>query len=351
MSPSLEWSGVLFYDVEGSFEDSNLVLTCRDILVLDQGGAVETEIDLNTTDVAAYLAQNLELLDCYQGLIHSHHSMATFFSGTDQNALSQEGSSMNNFLSLIVNNEGKYTAGITRYVNRKKHSTIHTEEWKTYNFFDKETVSLDKKEYDSEENTEDKVVEWCKCIIEKQSAAQLDNVVYQFQKVKEKKDKVKLAWKTENVGVAKPAYKDFSYERKPVKQMTLFGDPEDEYDYQIEVDRANWNKDLVNNLCITILSGTPLITEINLKDLCKNWDYLVSKSFPNDNAFESWLDTWSNYIVSEDPTFQELSEGLLIGDPDEEMGVVCTKIQNELEKLLPKSSHKDALISCFDFYK
>ena len=37
----------------------------------------------------------------------------TFFSGTDLNTLQEEGSDMNNFLSLIVNNAGQYTAAIT----------------------------------------------------------------------------------------------------------------------------------------------------------------------------------------------------------------------------------------------
>lgn len=40
----------------------------------------------------------------------------TFFSGTDQSTLKEEGSDKNVFVSLIVNNAGKYTAGITRKV-------------------------------------------------------------------------------------------------------------------------------------------------------------------------------------------------------------------------------------------
>lgn len=42
--------------------------------------------------------------------------MRTFFSGTDRNTLLKEGADCNNFLSLIVNNEGTYTAAITRRV-------------------------------------------------------------------------------------------------------------------------------------------------------------------------------------------------------------------------------------------
>lgn len=40
----------------------------------------------------------------------------TFFSGTDIDTLKEEGIDRNHFVSLIVNNEGKYTAAITRKV-------------------------------------------------------------------------------------------------------------------------------------------------------------------------------------------------------------------------------------------
>ena len=42
--------------------------------------------------------------------------MNSFFSGTDRSTLIEEGMSMPHFVSLIVNNAGKYTAKITRRV-------------------------------------------------------------------------------------------------------------------------------------------------------------------------------------------------------------------------------------------
>lgn len=113
--PTKEWSGTLFYTVEGSFEDNSLVITCKDIYVSDIGSATYTEFDHNA-DIVAYQAMN-DLLDCYTGLIHSHNQMATFFSGTDRNTLIEEGMDMPHFLSLIVNNAGVYTAKITRRVS------------------------------------------------------------------------------------------------------------------------------------------------------------------------------------------------------------------------------------------
>lgn len=113
--PTKEWSGTLFYTVEGSFEDNSLVITCKDIYVSDIGSATYTEFEHNA-DIVSYQAMN-DLLDCYTGLIHSHDQMATFFSGTDRNTLIEEGMDMPHFLSLIVNNAGIYTAKITRRVS------------------------------------------------------------------------------------------------------------------------------------------------------------------------------------------------------------------------------------------
>ena len=111
-----EWSGVLFYKPEGSFEKNNLVIRCEDLLLLDIGSAVFTEF-ITSPEIAAYLANHQELLDCQMGLIHSHNLMPTFFSGTDLSTLLDEGKDRNHFVSLIVNNQGSYTAAITRKVN------------------------------------------------------------------------------------------------------------------------------------------------------------------------------------------------------------------------------------------
>lgn len=50
--------------------------------------------------------------------------MATFFSGTDQNTLLEEGIDRNHFLSLIVNNAGSYSAKVTRKISYKEKYTV-----------------------------------------------------------------------------------------------------------------------------------------------------------------------------------------------------------------------------------
>ena len=73
-----EWSGTLFYKHEGSFEDGSLVIRCEDVFVMDIGTAAYTEFDMSP-DVIRYMTDNMELLDCQMGLIHSHNNMSKQF--------------------------------------------------------------------------------------------------------------------------------------------------------------------------------------------------------------------------------------------------------------------------------
>ena len=67
--PSTEWSGVLFTTHQGSFEENNLVITCEDIYPMDLGNSTYTEFKMSE-DVAAYMAENIELFDCDLQLVH-----------------------------------------------------------------------------------------------------------------------------------------------------------------------------------------------------------------------------------------------------------------------------------------
>lgn len=131
--PQTEWSGVLFITHEGSFEDGNLVITCQDIYPMDLGNSTFTQFRMNE-DVAAYVADNIELFDCDMAIAHSHHMMKTTPSGTDIQTLREEGNERNCFVSLIVNNEGTYYAAITRKVQTKSEVTIKNL-GKSYEFF------------------------------------------------------------------------------------------------------------------------------------------------------------------------------------------------------------------------
>lgn len=156
---STEWSGTLFFTHEGSFENNDLIIRCVDIYIMDIGTQAYTEFDMNP-DVIAYMCENPELLDCQMGLIHSHNNMSTFFSGTDTATLKEEGRDRNNFVSLIVNNAGTYTAAITRRV--KRYSQL--KDILVYEFFG------DGEKQDTKEYTQDGIeeIEWFYLKIEKE---------------------------------------------------------------------------------------------------------------------------------------------------------------------------------------
>lgn len=141
---NIEWSGVLFYTVEGNYQN-NLKIICHDLYLKDVGNNVSTEFTTEADEVN-YAVEH-DLMDCFTGLIHSHHVMRTNFSGTDLNTLYTEGLDTNNFVSLIVNNQGTYSAAITRKEIRKYD--IHLT--RTNCFFDGN--SQDSKEHTSKEIT------------------------------------------------------------------------------------------------------------------------------------------------------------------------------------------------------
>ena len=121
--PHTEWSGVLFISHTGTFENNDLVITCQDIFPMDLGTTGWTEFQMSE-DVAAYMAQNIELFDCDTALIHSHHTMGAFLSGQDIKMVQQEGNDTNCFVSLVVDTKGTYVAIVTRKVQTKSEVTV-----------------------------------------------------------------------------------------------------------------------------------------------------------------------------------------------------------------------------------
>lgn len=168
----VEWSGTLFYRHEGSLEDGTFKVTCVDLFVMDIGSSAYTEYD-ESPDVLTYRI-NHDLLgeDIQEGLIHSHNNMSTFFSGTDTNTLIDEGTNSNHFVSLIVNNEGTYTAGVTRKVTTETKAEAHIKYTgnKYYNSYGNEKIPIEEdcvKEEDREETKVTQTIEWFELEIEK----------------------------------------------------------------------------------------------------------------------------------------------------------------------------------------
>ena len=110
---SVEWSGILFYSVEGSIRDpKNMVVTLQDILPMDKGDKTYTEYELDDRYVDYIMADPIRYTEWKVGHIHSHHSMGVFFSGTDMAELNDNATAHNFYLSFIVNNYMDFCAKI-----------------------------------------------------------------------------------------------------------------------------------------------------------------------------------------------------------------------------------------------
>lgn len=327
--PHLEWSGVLFYKVEGSFEEKNLVLTAVDMLVQDIGSAGATEFEL-TSDVAWFIAQN-DLVDCQMGLIHSHNTMATFFSGTDQNTLLEEGIDRNHFLSLIVNNAGSYSAKVTRKISYKEKYTV------SYSYQTYEDVPVDIQEGEAEE--EYTVIEAFPLDIVKEERLspfpELDATLAEIRKRKEEETaKAKAAVIPSTYGYERyigykagdsfkkevpagpankiqkelPFHEPFpsSKERKGIgfnkreegDEVYIDYSEKEEPNKDIPYDKVHYPEEVIQTVLKKLLKASPLFEgNLNLVKFVSSMEGIYDKSFPTIPDFDEWAGNFVEYLL------------------------------------------------------
>lgn len=306
-----EWSGTLFFTHEGSFENNDLVIRCVDIYIMDIGTQAYTEFDMNP-DVISYMCENPELLDCQMGLIHSHNNMSTFFSGTDTATLKEEGRDRNNFVSLIVNNAGSYTAAITRRIKSKQ-----VMESVSYEFFG-DGEKQDTKEYVSDADE----IEWFYLKIENENETfSFPNMAARLEEIKQAKaEKAKKVQTSAYQGGYKPVIAN-SYGTKvgsanPVKkganepkvvQSTLFDNVNDlpfDDNYSLPYGQVTFDKATLKSLVLQLITGSIIISndsKIDISKWAKSMPALYEKRFGKgkegmDN-FEMWADTYAEYLT------------------------------------------------------
>ena len=349
-----EWSGTLFFTYEGSFENNDLVIRCEDIYVMDIGTQTYTEFDMNP-DVIAYMCENTKLLNCQMGLIHSHNNMPSFFSGTDNNTLEEEGKDRNNFVSLIVNNAGNYTAAITRRVKARQ-----TKESVSYEFFG-EGERHDTKEYVSNVCKVEKFY----LKIEKES----DD--FSFPDMAERLKEIRMV--KENIAKEKsinlasancitkfspgPATIIKKEDKEPVAtQGTLF----DEYlrtisdgDSEIPYDMVSFNKEVIKSLVLQLITGSIFITDAgktDLTELVKVVPEVYEKRFGKGkdgiDSFKVWAETFTEYLVW-NTTDKELEE---LGFDETEICAICAHGMIEELTKLPKNDYIKVYINALQQY-
>lgn len=127
----VEWSGVLFYTVEGSFRQSEKCkIIAKDILLMDRGTSIGTEFTWDE-DIVEYRMNNPKSLDWCMGNVHSHNTMNVFFSGTDWAELNDNSPMHNIYLCLIVNNYMEMEAKIA-FIGKHKTFICKDELGKDY---------------------------------------------------------------------------------------------------------------------------------------------------------------------------------------------------------------------------
>lgn len=203
--------------------------------------------------------------------------MSTFFSGTDLGTLQEEGSDMNNFLSLIVNNAGQYTAAITRKVKHIPHVTEVLE----YEFFGEETINIGRDEYDAIESYE---IEYFFLNIEKPTV----NIGYidLFNRIEEiSKDKTKIAnisrephanLVIEPTIKATPLYKETNIPFSKVNTTVQTGVDTDE---SIDYNKYKFNETDLNSITKQLLIGSPIFTPKDLNEWVQKMPTVFSKRF------------------------------------------------------------------------
>lgn len=363
-----EWSGTLFYKPEGNFEDGTLTIRCVDIYVMDIGTAAYTEFDMSP-DVISYMTDNLELLDCQMGLIHSHNNMSTFFSGTDTSTLKEEGIDRNHFVSLIVNNAGSYTAAITRKVKSVK--TINDNF--SYPTFQDETINSEKiKVIEGEE------LEWYYLNIEFERSGtfyapfkeRLDEIM-KLKAEKAKREKVSTVsqdikkaplkstvWTPKqsiisNVGPAGIIEEDDNDNTQLAFDYDYADNKIDEVEEGISFDHLHFNPKTIKSLVLQLITGSIILTnesKIDIRKWVKSMPTIYKKRFGygeiGKKLFTSWAEMYIEYIC----WFTEDNDLISKGYPDDILASVCaTDIINELKKL-PTNEFISIYISILNNY-
>lgn len=353
--PSTEWSGVLFTTYTGSFENKDLVITCQDIYPMDLGSSVYTDFNMSE-EVANYMAENIELFQADCQLVHSHHQMSTFFSGTDIRTLQEEGNDRNCFVSLIVNNAGTYNAAVTRKVQTK--TEIITKSLGTsYEFFGEGAISTDESVSEVKEVIDKEVIQYFMLDVE---VEKVDNPLSylddRFDEILKKKDAAKKSSspaqfplstsesinKGLNFSKAGSDYDEDFYNwihknrKEEPKELNLFSDKEmDEMKVPVDTEEIGWSPDeeeVRKAACRMITCSLILNTDkFDLKQwIVRHMDKMYQKIF-FDNTISgiNSLDQWIDFIVEYTLDTFAIPEDVEL-DMDEANATVAMALYNEL---------------------
>ena len=284
----------------------------------------------------------------------------TFFSGTDTATLKEEGIDRNHFVSLIVNNEGTYTAAITRKVKATKTITENF----SYPTFENEEVA-DTKTY----TIESEELEWFYLKIEFEKSENsfqevLKARLEEIKKVKKEKSNQLLSkqpaytggynnWKGDKFqqGTLFPEFDEKetqSYTNQVGSANKIVNKSKDELffdrDYisnkisdAVPYDYIEFNKETIKSLVLQLITGSIIIpnaSKIDAKKWAQGMVPLYERRFGKGEEgiklFKVWAEEYIDFLCwyTEDKSLTEM------GFDSEEIAATCAHdIIKELTKL------------------
>ena len=280
--------------------------------------------------------------------------MSTFFSGTDTATLKEEGRDRNNFVSLIVNNAGSYTAAITRRIKSKQ-----VMESVSYEFFG-DGEKQDTKKYVSDADE----IEWFYLKIEKEGES------YSFPDMAARLEEIKQAKAEKAKKVQIPAYSGNSYsikagpanlvrketDKPKVVQPTLFDDVDDlpfDDDYSLPYGQVTFDKATLKSLVLQLITGSIILSndsKIDIFKWAKSMSALYEKRFGKGEEgmenFKMWADTYTDYLTWY-VTDEKLEE---LGFDETEICAICAHDMIEELTKLPENDYIKGYIDALQKY-
>ena len=281
-------------------------------------------------------------------------NIMTFFSGTDTATLKEEGRDRNNFVSLIVNNAGSYTAAITRRIKSKQ-----VMESVSYEFFG-DGEKQDTKKYVSDADE----IEWFYLKIEKEGES------YSFPDMAARLEEIKQAKAEKAKKVQIPSYSGNSYgiktgpanlvrkeaDKPKVVQPTLFDDVDDlpfDDDYSLPYGQVTFDKATLKSLVLQLITGSIILSndsKIDIFKWAKSMSALYEKRFGKGEEgmenFKMWADTYTDYLTWY--VTDEKLEGL--GFDETEICAICAHDMIEELTKLPENDYIKGYIDALQKY-
>ena len=295
----------------------------------------------------------------------------TFFSGTDTSTLSEEGNDMAHFVSLIVNNAGKYTAGITR-----KYKCVQTVSEKyTYPTWNDE-VREGIETFDIEEEK----LEWFNLdtVFEDAIDDFETEMVERLEEIKEAKKKPIPAYKksysqygnygssialTKGVGSTFPMDKEDYYGKeerdwyqdKEVKgtfgkQSELPFERFEGENFDTPYGIVTVDKDIVQSIVRQLVTSSIIISNesaVDVKKWANSMENLYRKRFGSVKEFEYFASNYVDYLINYTYDGDVMA---VIGNDDSTMAALLAyDVREELEKL-PKNPWLNVYTKLMDDY-